>query len=233
MSKRSQADALPQVASPTSKQQRTAVAQRRMIDAALDMIAEGGMAQVALTRIGERAGYSRGLADYHFNSKAELVEKVVQGVAGRWADRLRRFVPRGTRGLSAIAGVIEGYMIQLEEDPRDARVMHVLRSESITVDSEIHRILADHDSAFREMLARYVRQAKQDGTVRADVEPFDASVLLEGLIRGIAHQWVITPAAFDPKSMTPMLLDAVVGALGRPAGLLLGPRPEAAGITAV
>jgi AcrR family transcriptional regulator len=51
------------------KQERGTAAKRKMIEAAAALIAEGGLSHATMARIGERAGYSRGLADYHFTSK--------------------------------------------------------------------------------------------------------------------------------------------------------------------
>jgi len=45
-----------------------------LLDAAADLIAEGGYEAMTLAAVGERAGYSRGLVTARFGSKDQLLE---------------------------------------------------------------------------------------------------------------------------------------------------------------
>ena len=53
-----------------------------MIDAAIELILEFGPEKTTLAAIGERAGYSRGLATYRFGSKAGLYDEICKAIAG-------------------------------------------------------------------------------------------------------------------------------------------------------
>lgn len=191
-----------------------------MLEAALDLIAEGGLTRATLARIGERAGYSRGLADYHFDSKSALVRQVVLLVARRWAQGLAARNLHELRGIDALATVVDLYMAQLEEDPREFQVLYVLTGESVSIAPDIKAHIAHHDELFRRHLQGWIIEAKDDGTIRADVETVAASVLIEGLLRGVAYQWLLSPSAFRPTAMTPLLLDTLLSSLGRPSGIM-------------
>jgi len=56
--------------------ERTAISDRAMLDAAIDLILEHGTDKTTLAAIGEKAGYSRGLATYRFGSKAGWVGSI-------------------------------------------------------------------------------------------------------------------------------------------------------------
>ena len=56
-------------ARPRTQAERTALSDRRMLEAAIRLIIERGTAGTTLREIGERAGYSRGLASYRFGNK--------------------------------------------------------------------------------------------------------------------------------------------------------------------
>jgi AcrR family transcriptional regulator len=54
--------------------------EQRLLDAAAELIDEIGPAAVTLANIGERAGYSRGLATHHFRSKGAMMQRLVDNV---------------------------------------------------------------------------------------------------------------------------------------------------------
>jgi AcrR family transcriptional regulator len=50
--------------------ERRAAARDRLLQAAAELIAECGLPAVTLAQVGERAGYSRGIANHHFGTKS-------------------------------------------------------------------------------------------------------------------------------------------------------------------
>jgi hypothetical protein len=80
-------------------------------------------------------------------------------------------------------------------------------------------MLARHDEAYRRRIRRWVVEAQHDGTARADVDQVAASVAIEGMVRGIGYQWLLNPKAFRPSDIVSGLREAVLGMIGRPAGL--------------
>ena len=199
------------------KQERGTAAQRKMIEAAEALTAEGGLRHATMARIGERAGYSRGLADYHFASKSEIVEKIIEDIARRWDEHIEAPEPR--HGMPALAHAVYVAMAGLEHNPEIPRVLQVLASEAPTLEPPIQQLLARHDESYRRRLRRWITEAQRDGTARDDIDPVAASIVIEGMLRGVGYQWMLNPKAFRPTAMVSALLDAVLGLLGRPAGL--------------
>lgn len=207
------------VSAPARKQERGTVAQRRMLEAASELIAEGGLGHATMARIGERAGYSRGLADYHFASKSEIVEKIVEAIALGWEERNETRAAEPRRGMPALAHAVTVAMSGLEHNARTSRVLQVLGSEAPTLEPAIRGLLARHDESYRRRLRRWIVQAQEDGTARKDIDAGAAAVVIEGMLRGVGYQWLLNPEAFQPTAMIPPLLDGVAGLIGRPVGL--------------
>ena len=61
-----------------SHAERTDLSDRRMLEAAVQLICDRGPDRTTLKDVGEKAGYSRGLAGYRFGSKPGLFEFVVR-----------------------------------------------------------------------------------------------------------------------------------------------------------
>ncbi|SEP53118.1 TetR/AcrR family transcriptional regulator [Amycolatopsis saalfeldensis] len=93
-----------------------AARRKQLVECAIEVIAEVGLARASTVRIARRAGVSRGVLTYHFRDRAELVEQVVQSVYDLGAEALA--LPMARAGdprqalLAFIAGSIELYAAQ-------------------------------------------------------------------------------------------------------------------------
>src|SRR6476661_9688923 len=73
---------------PRTQEQRRIEAERRLVHAAAELVGEIGPARVTLANVGERAGYSRGLATHHFGSKGALMQRLVQAVTQQFREAM-------------------------------------------------------------------------------------------------------------------------------------------------
>ena len=65
--------------------ERTALSDSGMFDAAIELLCEGGIDRATLKEIGERVGYSRGLASARFGSMEGLFASLVGTIDARWS----------------------------------------------------------------------------------------------------------------------------------------------------
>ncbi|MBN6040511.1 TetR family transcriptional regulator [Amycolatopsis sp. 195334CR] len=61
-----------------TQEERRSSAERAMLAAAVRLFSKRGVEQTSMADIGEEAGYSRGLANHHFGSRAELVDRLAR-----------------------------------------------------------------------------------------------------------------------------------------------------------
>ena len=105
--------------------ERTAASDRAMLAAAIDLILEKGIEKTTLVAIGEKAGYSRGLATYRFGSKAALFDAVCKSISRRWLDYLREGV--GDRiGIEAMSAAMDAFFTFISDSPKEAQVLQIL-----------------------------------------------------------------------------------------------------------
>lgn len=71
-----------------TQQQRTASARERILDATQLLVSEGGSTAASMGAIGEAAGMSRGAANFHFGSKDELLQALLDRTGARIAERI-------------------------------------------------------------------------------------------------------------------------------------------------
>jgi AcrR family transcriptional regulator len=181
-----------QQATGRTQTERREETKRRLLEAAMDLVAEGGVGAVTVAATGERAGYSRGIVNHHFGSRRALLDALAREVQGRFTAP----PPRGT-GLARLLGLVDAYVANLGERPRDVHVFLVLWTEAIASDADLRPVFAERDEAFRASMARAVRRGVEDGSLGADVDPPAAAVALVGLLRGVGLQRLLTPDAVD------------------------------------
>ena len=182
---------------PRLKQvERTALSDARMFEAAMHLIVEHGTHNTTLKEIGERAGYSRGLASNRFGSKETLFSQLVREFNETWASELRRFVGNNT-GLSALLNALDAVEFFLLNRTVQMQAMYILWFESITSYPVVRRRLAANHIAYRRDTARWVKQAIEDGEVHASINPESFSVEFNALIFGIVYQWLVNPSAIN------------------------------------
>ena len=103
------------IAGPRTQEFRRAEAERRLIAAAAEMVGEVGPSNVTLANVGERAGYSRGLATHHFGSKGALMQRLVEAVTHQFRDAMLNIPDRLAAMLAAETDAAKCYEILATE----------------------------------------------------------------------------------------------------------------------
>jgi AcrR family transcriptional regulator len=195
-----------------TQSERTAISDRRMFDAAIALILERGTQNTTLKEVGERAGYSRGLASNRFGSKDALFQKLVQDFNGKWADDLRSAI--GSRsGLDAIMGALDCVEHYLINQPRQMKAMYTLWYESFSSQSALRRRLADYHEAYRRDACRWIEEGIADGTIKPDVSPSRFAVQFCSFIFGTIYQWLVAPERIDVRQTFQDYRDSVAKAV--------------------
>lgn len=169
-----------------TQEQRRAETERRVLDAAIALIARNGSRGVTLAQVGEAAGYSRGIVYHQFGSRERMLEAVL--------DEAQRFeVPDQGDGLEQLTRIVEAYLRNLTRRTPSARAFLQLWGEAIAADPTLMPLFAERDADFRRFLATVVRRGVTDGSIRDDVDPAAAAVLLVALLRGTGLQLIAQP----------------------------------------
>ena len=94
-----------------------------MIGAAIELLNTVGMEGATLKAIGEKAGYSRGLATHHFGTKAGLFRKLLRELSASWVRTLQDRVADRT-GIEALSAANEAHLQHVLKQPDHLRAMY-------------------------------------------------------------------------------------------------------------
>ena len=176
-----------------TQEQRRDEAEAALIEAAAELIAQGGSAALTLAKVGDRAGYSRGLANHHFGGKAQLMQRVVQAVRD---DFEKSIAARQEAGSVAeeLTALIDIYLTAVEAPRPLNRARLVLIAEAMTEGCEFRDIILQDDRAFRRGLEAAFERGKSSGELPPDLDASGFAIATIALLRGVACQ-----AYADPK----------------------------------
>lgn len=176
--------------------ERTRTSERRLIRAALELIAESGLEGVTLRAIAERAGCSRGLVNYHFGSKEDLLRKATRELVRGWSRGIVAPAVGDRVGADALRTVLAEHLQLLRRSP-EARAYYTLVYAALGPMPELQAELARAHATLRRRMADWIAAGIAAGAVRADVDPVQQAILVHGAVRGIVYQWMLDPGAID------------------------------------
>lgn len=185
------------------QQQRTERSTNALLEAASDLIVEGGFAALTFATIGERAGYSRGMVTARFGNKDGLIDALIERIVTTWSHR--NVIPRtkGRSGLEGAMTLLDAITSQASKDPRGLRVLYALMFEAVGSNDDMVLRFAKFHEGMRADFSRYVRRGQRDGSIRKGPSPDREAELFVAGLRGIGFQWLLAPGAFDPvKALT-------------------------------
>ena len=173
---------MPETQERRTQAERRETTERRVLDAAIELIARRGSHGVSLAEVGRLAGYSRGIVNHHFGSRRELLEAVVLAT--------QRFEVAPFEGAAAahLQHFARSYLGSIAARDQAARAFLVLWAESAAADPVLEPLFRERDASFRGFLADLAREGREDGSMTTDLEADGLAAVVVGLLRGTAMQ---------------------------------------------
>lgn len=212
-----QQSSAPERATPPERRSQTErrnEAETALLDAAMRLFARQGIESTSLAAIGEEAGYSRGLANHHFGSRAALVERLARRGQRRFARGVEHL---DTPTIHTIVAIADTYLALFDDPSDDVRAFFVMRGGAIPHDAPLRAVYAADDRRFRGGIEQLVHRGQESESIRADADPHAFATLLVGLLRGVASQCLMDPSAVDLDSVrasTRTLIESMLSLTG-------------------
>ncbi|MEX0731619.1 MAG: TetR family transcriptional regulator [Aquisalimonadaceae bacterium] len=204
----------------------------RILDAAIAVFHESGVARPSLTEVAELAGVTRGAVYGHFRNKADLFTAL--------ADRVR--LPAEMFSETDVGecrrdplGELRARWVYLfrevTRNPQWRQILQIIfhRCERMTESVEIRDRLLQGHAEGGERIARLLRQAVAAGDLPADLDVDAAKPLLYGSLVGVLENWLLRPDAYDFAAAGERYVDSLFDVLRHSPALRRRPAVGAAG----
>jgi AcrR family transcriptional regulator len=176
-----------------TQSQRRQESEQALLDAAVAVIAQGGVSAVTFESLAEAGGFSRGLASSRFGTKARLIEAVVTALRSRQARLAGERDDDGRTGLDSVLAYVDGGLADIARRP-EARAYFMLLSSSVAEASELREFFAATHEDVRAMLEEQVRRGQADGSIQPGIEPAAAGLMIGCMMFGSLMQYLVDPA---------------------------------------
>lgn len=175
-----------------TQQERRDQAEAALLAAAAELVVEQGVRSLTLARVGQRAGYSRGIVTHHFGGKQALVERLARATQAGFVPGLDDVPP----GLDRLLRLVDGYLGELARLGVFNQAFLLLWAEAAT-QPDLASIFRERDAAFRADLRADVEAGIAAGVIDPGLRPGDVAVAIVGQLRGIALQRLLDPRGVD------------------------------------
>jgi len=174
-----------------TQEARRAEAERRLVRAAAELVGELGPAKVTLANVGERAGYSRGLATHHFGSKSAMMQRLVDTVTSQFRDAMFEG-SESDSPIEQLRQLISFYFDVVSDLKPVNRARLVLWADAVaSASDDIRARMVSADREFREEIEKRIQLAQTAGQVPASVDPYGLATVIVAMLRGVALQYVL------------------------------------------
>ena len=152
---------------------------RQLLDAAIEVISERGYADTTVERIVEVAGVSKGVAYYHFSSKADIAESILVEGIGDLIASFEGVAAEAPSAREALVTMVELFASVIFENAAFGRffvaeLWRPGRAWSAVMRGYERRLLA--------LLQDQLVRGQREGTVRPELDPVFESVALVGMV---------------------------------------------------
>lgn len=136
-------------AAPSARRAQGEATRERILDAAVELIAERGFAATSIDALCQRAGVVRTAIYWHFGAKEGLVVPVIERVASTWIEEIQGFVFEAGDPLARLDRFVDGLRQLVLERPHLVRLLLAVALER-----------SDQDPATREALRSIFERAR-------------------------------------------------------------------------
>jgi TetR/AcrR family acrAB operon transcriptional repressor len=193
-----------------------AATREALLDAALHVFRERGVARTTLAEIAAAAGVTRGAVYWHFRDKADVFTAMCDRVQLPMEATLAQVgESRHADPLAALRGVAVNALAQLGADPRAQAVFDVIfhKCESAVEFAAVAARQQTTDKDCHSNVERLLKQAVARRQLPRDTDTRVAARSMNAFMVGVMHQWVQQPDAYDLRRAAPQMIDLFIAGL--------------------
>jgi AcrR family transcriptional regulator len=180
---------------PNKRAAQAAATRRRLIEAAACLFAQNGYTASSVAAIGEEAGVSRGLVNFHFKAKENLLHAVIDQLVAELEQQMFPEDPPA-QPLEALAVLVQAHRRFLTEHPDRARLLFRLQAEALNPDLGVDAFAQVHQR-WLDRTRPWWEQALANGDVDPSLDHNAVATFVIGGLRGIALESLLAPGAVD------------------------------------
>lgn len=183
---------------------------RRILDAAIDVIAEKGFHNSRVSDIAERAGVADGTVYLYFKSKEQILMTALDGAFESFYRRAKEELASSTDAPTKLRTLARLHLRSLSQHRSLAVVLQTELRQSAKFLAEFsHRELKGYFDLIREI----IREGQQAGRIRPEVPDKIAAACLFGALDEMVTSWVLSTREWDLAAAADPVIDLLLSGM--------------------
>jgi AcrR family transcriptional regulator len=184
---------VPSPARGLTQPERVETSNRRLLQAAAELIVEKGWEATTAAEIGRRAGYSRAMVHARFGSKDAILEAFLH----EYVKRLNPDPDPKNTGMQQVLAHFDRIEEIYAEDRELLLAMFVATFEAVKTTSPLRHRVRDQLKSGAVKVEKGLRKGIRDGSVRSGIDIARAVTDISTAVFGIAFWWTALPDQAD------------------------------------
>jgi len=192
-----------------------AVTRSTILKTALNVFSTKGYSAATLDDVAKAAKMTRGAIYWHFKSKADLYNTLVEDVSARGAAVLHQAIAEGGTLEEILRRVFIRQCALIEED-KEARAVMELTLFKTGLDSDLQagrKKQLESGNMLIANIADAMRMGIAQGIFRDDIDPIDMARAILAFQNGAIQQWLASPRSFSLKASAESFADILIAGL--------------------
>lgn len=183
---------------------------RRILDAAIDVIAEKGFHSSRVSDIAERAGVADGTVYLYFKSKEQILMTALDGAFESFYRRAKEELASSADAPAKLRTLARLHLRSLSQHRSLAVVLQTELRQSAKFLAEFsHRELKGYFDLIREI----IREGQQAGRIRREVPDKIAAACLFGALDEMVTSWVLSSREWDLAAAADPVIDLLLSGM--------------------
>jgi len=195
--------------------QEAAITRATLLKTALSVFSAKGYAATTLDDVAKAAKVTRGAIYWHFKSKADLYNTLVQEFSARGAVVVQQAVAEGGTLIDILRRIFVRVCTLIEEDKETRAVMELTLFKT-GLDPELQpgrKKQIESGNALLTGITEAMRQGISQGVLRSDIDAADMARAFIAFENGAIQLWLLTPRSFSLKNSAESFADILVAGL--------------------
>ncbi len=173
----------------------TGVRQEQIAEAAMEMIAEGGLTALCIAGVAERVGIVPSAVYRHYKGKEAVLDAVLELLRARMLANVAAVRTEMPDALERLRSLFSRHMDMLVENPAFPHVVfaHFSQADNAERWSSLHETMC----AYLQEIVRIVEEGQAKGDIRPEIPPRTIAVMFVGLVLPGAMLHRLSGGAFD------------------------------------
>lgn len=196
-----------------------AITRATLLKTALSVFSAKGYAATTLDDVAKAAKVTRGAIYWHFKSKADLYNTLVEEFSARGSVVVQQAVAEGGTLIEILRRIFVRVCTLIEEDKEIRAVMELtLFKTGLDPDLQTGRKKQiESGTALLRGITEAMSQGIAQGVLRNDINPADMARAFIAFENGAIQLWLLSPRSFSLKSSASSFADILVAGLQKQA----------------